>query len=188
MKPLQVLSEAKDSVQTLVVRGPEIVTGSVDGRVRRYDVRMGKCVTDMLGVPVTSLCMTMDGEGYLAGTLDGKVRLMDKGSGGCLKTYEGAQGGEYRIKSTFGGKERWVISGSEADGEVVAWDMMTGKEVKRIKVLRAEGAEKKKLDAFGKVKDRKNVVSCVAWKNSGRGSQWCCAGTDGAVTVFGDAD
>lgn len=188
MKPLMVLSEAKDSIQTLVVKGEVIMTGSVDGRVRTYDVRMGRCATDVLGAPVTSLTMTLDGEGYLAGTLDGKVRLMDRGSGGCLKTYEGAQGGEYRIKSTFGGKERWVISGSEADGEVVAWDMMTGKEVMRIKVPRAEGTERKKLDAFGNVKERKNVVSCVAWKNGGRGSQWCSAGTDGMVTVYGDAD
>jgi len=29
------------------------------------------------------------------------------------------------------------------------------------------------------------VVSCVAWKNEGRGDQWCCAGTDGVVTVYG---
>ena len=186
MTPLMVLTEAKDSVQTVVVKGETIMAGSVDGRVRMYDIRMGRCATDVLGAPVTSLAMTMDGEGYLAGTLDGKVRLMDRASGGCLKTYLGALGGVYRIKSTFGGKERWVISGSEADGEVVAWDMMTGGEVKRIKVPSAEGAERKKVDAFGRVKDRKNVISCVSWKNSGEGSQWCCAGTDGQVTVYGD--
>lgn len=190
MKPIQILTEAKDSVQVVMIgaRQEQIVCGSVDGRVRTYDVRMGRVVTDVLGAPVTSLCLTMDGEGYLVGTLDGEVRLMDMGSGGCVKTYEGAKGGEYRIRSTFGGKERWVISGTEEDGEVVAWDTMTGKEVKRVTVPRAEGAERHKLDAFGRVKERKNVVSCVAWRNGGRGNQWCCAGTDGAVTVFADVD
>lgn len=188
MKPLMVLTEAKDSVQTVVVKGETIMTGSVDGRVRCYDIRMGRCTTDVLDAPVTSLTMTMDGQGYLAGTLDGKVRLMDRASGGCLKTYLGALGGEYRIRSTFGGKEQWVVSGNEADGEVVAWDMMTGREVKRVKVPSAEGTERKKVDAFGRVQERKNVISCVAWKNSGRAAQWCCAGTDGQVTVFGYAD
>lgn len=191
MKPIQVLHEAGDSVQAVLVskaRPAEIVTGSVDGRVRVYDIRMGRITTDVLGQPVTSLGATMDGEGLLVGTLEGKIRLMDRGNGGCLMTYEGAQGGEYRIRSCFGGKERWVISGSEADGEVVAWDTMMGKVVGRIKVPKAEGEGRKKVDAFGREKERKNVVSCVAWKNDGRGSQWCCAGTDGSVTVFGDGD
>jgi len=26
----------------------------------------------------------------------------------------------------------------------------------------------------------------VTWKNDGRGDQWCCAGTEGVVTVFGE--
>lgn len=192
MKPIQVFSEARDAVQAVLVsaaRPAEVVAGSVDGRVRCYDIRMGRCVTDVLGEPVTSLCSTADGEGVLVGTLGG-VRLMDRSNGGCLMTYEGAMGGEFRIKSCFGGKgERWVISGSEADGEVVVWDTMTGKEVARVKVPKgtADGG-KKRLDAFGKERERKNVVSCVAWRNWRGKNQWCCAGTDGGVIVFGDED
>lgn len=192
MRPVQVLSDARDAVQAVLVsaaRPAEVLAGSVDGRVRAYDIRMGRCVTDVLGRPVTSLCATADGEGVLVGTLDGGVRLMDRGSGGCLMTYEGAVGGEFRIRSCFGGRgERWVVSGSEADGEVVAWDTMTGAVVGRVQVPRAEGEERMRVDAFGKERVRRNVVSCVAWKNGGRGAQWCCAGSDGAVTVFGEAD
>ncbi|OBT68901.1 hypothetical protein VE03_02132 [Pseudogymnoascus sp. 23342-1-I1] len=191
MKPIQVLSEARDAVQVVLVspaRPAEVLAGSVDGRVRCYDVRMGRCVTDVVGEPVTSLCVTGDGEGVLVGSLGG-VRLMDRGNGGCLMRYEGAVGGEFRIRSCFGGRgERWVVSGSEADGEVVAWDTMTGGEVARVKVPRGVEGGKKRLDAFGKERERKNVVSCVAWRNWRGKNQWCCAGTDGAVTVFGDAD
>jgi mitogen-activated protein kinase organizer 1 len=49
IKALMTLSEAKDSVADVAVRGAEIVTASVDGRVRTYDVRMGRCLVDVIG-------------------------------------------------------------------------------------------------------------------------------------------
>ena len=48
-KPIQVLDEARDSVTSLHVVGNEIVTGSVDGRMRIYDLRMGMILTDVVG-------------------------------------------------------------------------------------------------------------------------------------------
>lgn len=48
-KPIQVLEEARDSVSTLHVVGHEICTGSVDGRVRLYDLRMGMVYVDVVG-------------------------------------------------------------------------------------------------------------------------------------------
>lgn len=48
-KPLMTLSEAKDSVSCIAVVGYEIFVGSVDGRVRVYDIRMGKISIDVIG-------------------------------------------------------------------------------------------------------------------------------------------
>ncbi|KAB8360881.1 hypothetical protein FH972_024615 [Carpinus fangiana] len=48
-KPIMVLSEAKDSVSSLVVMDHEIMTGSIDGRVRVYDLRMGMVNADVIG-------------------------------------------------------------------------------------------------------------------------------------------
>ncbi len=48
-KPIQVLEESKDSVSSLHVVGHEIVTGSVDGRLRLYDLRMGQVYVDVIG-------------------------------------------------------------------------------------------------------------------------------------------
>mgnify|MGYP001588586432 FL=1 len=44
--PIQVLEEAKDSVTSLVVQGHLVITGSVDGFVRTYDIRQGELRTD----------------------------------------------------------------------------------------------------------------------------------------------
>lgn len=196
MKPIQVLAEAKDSISAVLVAGQgyEIVTGSVDGRVRYYDIRMGQLSVDVLGVPVTSLATTRDGQGILVGTLDSTLRLMDRKTGNCLMSYKGHENTEYRIRSCFGGKESWIVGGSEAkasggngDGEVIVWDTMTGTAMQKVRVpARADDGPKKRIvGADGKEKPRRNVISCVAWKNDGRGDQWCCAGTDGLVTVFG---
>ena len=48
-KPIQVLEEARDSVSSLHVLGHEIVTGSVDGKMRVYDLRMGMIYVDTIG-------------------------------------------------------------------------------------------------------------------------------------------
>ncbi len=48
-RPLMVLSEARDSVSCLVVGEAEVVAGSVDGRVRGYDLRMGMVSVDVIG-------------------------------------------------------------------------------------------------------------------------------------------
>lgn len=197
MKPIMVLDEARDSVSCVLAGSGagkggeyEIMTGSVDGKVRSYDIRMGNLETAVIGPSVTSLQRTRDGKGILVGTLDSSMKFMDKDGGGLLKTYKGEKwkNDEYRLRSMFGGNERWVICGNEDvtgdDGEVVVWDTLSGKVVERIRVEGSKVEGKKKVGRDGKEREKRNVISCVAWKENGRGDQWCCAGTDGLVTVF----
>ena len=47
--PIQVLDEARDGVQTLHVGPTFIVSGSIDGHVRTYDLRMGELRSDFIG-------------------------------------------------------------------------------------------------------------------------------------------
>ncbi|KAJ4409422.1 hypothetical protein N0V82_009489 [Gnomoniopsis sp. IMI 355080] len=203
-KPVQVLDEAKDAVSAVVVRGAEIVAGSVDGRVRGYDMRMGKCVTDVIGASVGSLCLTQDGKAMLVGSLDSKIRLMDREGGGCLKTYGGDEGSkgwkneDLRVQSVLGGKERFVVAGDEMTGDETGtpgeggrlwvWDLMSGQLASRVNVpWGPPGTDrlKKSVGRDGKEKERKYVVSCLAWREGGFGDQFCAGGTSGAVTVFG---
>lgn len=195
MKPIMVLDDAKDSVSCVLagVRGGEyeILTGSVDGRVRVYDLRAGSMEVDVIGAPVTSLQRTRDGKGILVGSLDNSIRLMDRDSGGLLRSYksESWENSEFRMWSCFGGNERWVLCGNEEvngdNGEVVVWDTLTGNVVERLRVEGQKEETKKKIGSDGNERERKNVISCVTWKENGRGDQWCCAGTGGIVTVYG---
>ena len=46
---VQIMDEATDSVTCLDVSDHEILTGSADGQVRLYDLRLGRLLTDYLG-------------------------------------------------------------------------------------------------------------------------------------------
>ena len=199
--PVQVLAEARDAVSALAVAGHHVVAGSVDGRVRSYDVRMGRCTTDVLAASVTSLALTRDARAMLVGTLDSKLRLMDRDTGACLRAYahDGWRNEELRIQSLLGAGERYVVAGDEmtagdgdaapsADGRVWAWDLMTGKLAATVRVAWGpHGSEHKRraVGRDGKEKTRANVISCMAWRDGGWGDQFCVGGTSGVVTVFG---
>jgi mitogen-activated protein kinase organizer 1 len=43
------LKDAKDSVSSLIVTDHEIITGSLDARIRSYDIRQGTVTEDYVG-------------------------------------------------------------------------------------------------------------------------------------------
>jgi mitogen-activated protein kinase organizer 1 len=86
---VQILDDAKDSVSSLALSEHEIVTGSVDGNLRCYDLRIGQLRTDCIDEPVTSVSMTHDSNCLLASSLDGTIRLFDKLTGDLLSEFTG---------------------------------------------------------------------------------------------------
>lgn len=179
-KPLMVLDEAKDNVSSLAVpdNGYEVVVGSVDGRVRSYDIRVGRVTQDVVAAAVTSLAVSRDAKTMLVGSLDGQIRLMDRADGACLRTFPG-QGHEdgykndsLRLKSCFALNEAIVLSGSESDGLVRAWDVVSGRCVGTVE-----------QNTAGK------VVSGVSWREGshteGRQGVFAAGGAAGTVSVYG---
>lgn len=76
-KPLMTLTEAKDSISSVSVVGHEIIAGSVDGKVRTYDIRMGQVYIDVIGctsmIPSTSHRSTLANKnrlGYIPHSYD----------------------------------------------------------------------------------------------------------------------
>ena len=95
------MSEATDSVTSLAVRGHEILTGCVDGYMRRYDVRMGEMASDCLVHPITCVRFTHDGNCLLATCMDNTVRLFDKSNGELLNSYSGHKNSSYKVESAM---------------------------------------------------------------------------------------
>lgn len=179
-RPLMTLEEAKDGISSVVVPGTgyEVIAGSVDGRIRSYDIRMGKVTVDVMPGPVTSLDVSRDSKTVLVGCLDGRIRMMDRTDGTCLRAFppegnvEGYKNDSLRLKSCFGSNESLVLSGSENDGKVRGWDVLSGKSVGSVEVSQA-----------GK------VVSVVKWREGssaqGQPNIWAGGSADGVVKVYG---
>jgi mitogen-activated protein kinase organizer 1 len=104
----QIMQEAKDSVSSVQVTDHEILTGSLDGQIRRYDIRNGEMIADEMARkfsvslqklccstnneiclfsldPITSVWFTRDGQGLLVSCLDSTLRLIDKDTGELLQ-------------------------------------------------------------------------------------------------------
>ncbi|KAL7273671.1 hypothetical protein RUND412_003443 [Rhizina undulata] len=166
-KPIQILEDAKDSISSLHVVGHEIIVGSVDGRVRNYDIRMGQCYADVISsAPITSVTQSSDGNAYLVSSLDGVIRLMDKTNGQLLQSYKGHVNKDFRVSSCFGDHDKYVVTGSE-DGKIWVYDLLEGKMVDK---LSAHGGK---------------VITAVTYSPVGK-RQMLSAGADGTVVVWGD--
>ncbi|XP_072346890.1 WD repeat domain-containing protein 83 [Scyliorhinus torazame] len=124
-EPIQILDEAKDGVSSVQVSDHEILSGSVDGRIRRYDLRMGQVFVDFIGSPISSVCWSRDGQCSLSSSLDFTLRLLDKETGELLGDYTGHKNTEYKLDCCFNESDTHVVSGSE-DGLVYFWDLVKG--------------------------------------------------------------
>jgi len=62
----------------------EILSSSIDGRIRRYDLRVGSLFTDFIGSAVTCAKFTKDGQCVLTSSHDNTLRLMDTTTGEML--------------------------------------------------------------------------------------------------------
>jgi len=115
-------------VSSLYVSAEEIITASVDGCVRNYDLRIGRLRTDFLDQPCTSVTLSNDGNCLLISSLDSSIRLFDKQSGELLGDYKGHANKQYKIASSLTNTDAYVVSGSE-DARIYFWDLVEGKVV-----------------------------------------------------------
>eukprot|EP00914_Ancora_sagittata_P004932 GHVO01010277.1.p1 GENE.GHVO01010277.1~~GHVO01010277.1.p1 ORF type:complete len:328 (-),score=46.88 GHVO01010277.1:174-1133(-) len=171
-RPIQTLADAKDAMTSIIVHKAEIISGSVDGQIRTYDIRMGEVKSDNLHHPITSMTMTSDFRFLLCSCLDNKIRLINRSTGKLINTYGGHLNSKYRIQSAFDGNDKMILSGSE-DGRFCVWDVGTEKPediLYDVKVPTKEGA--------------KNNVVFVTRVNPNTPTQFVTGGSDGSMQVW----
>lgn len=126
--PIQILDDAKDSVTSLCLANHEILTSSLDQRVRIYDIRYGKMFEDYIGHNLTSINISHDQQCFLVGTLSSQLMLFDKINGKLLQTFLDYTNNTYMIENAFSNDDQFVYSGSE-DGRLICWSLLTGKQI-----------------------------------------------------------
>ena len=214
-RPVMTWAEARDSITSLALGGPrssnphEILTGSVDARLRTYDIRMGRLSTDVLPAPIVSLGVTRDGSAVLVGCMDSRLRLLDRREGTLLQSFggdhdrkgvahEGASSDEgftntaLRLQSGFSTAEDMVLVGSESDGKVRGYDVLSGSMADVLNTVSPddEGVTASGANGGGGGGGGDNgggnsgkTISTIAFKQ--RGDIWACGGVDGVVRIYG---
>jgi len=142
--PLQVMADAHDTVTGLVMDGDGMTAASLDGVVRRYDLRTGRRLDDDVGQAVAALAPTHDGKCLLAACPaiprsrlrppSGKAQLvlLEKATGVALNAYEGHVHTVFRSVPAVALDDASVLAGSE-DGDVVVWDLVRGAVTARLR-------------------------------------------------------
>lgn len=120
---IQVMKAFKDSVTAVVVQGCEIIASSVDGTLRRFDVRFGRTYVYELHHAITSVAASHDGLCLLAACLDSTLRLVDKSSGQLLAAYTGHLHQSVRMDCCLTPSDAHVVGSSET-GEILFWDLV----------------------------------------------------------------
>ncbi|PSC74259.1 WD repeat domain-containing 83 [Micractinium conductrix] len=122
--PIQTMRAFRDSVTSVALtERAEILAGSVDGSVRRFDVRMGRVFTDELHHPVTCVQVSRDHNCVLAACMDGTLRLLDRADGDLLAEYTGHKHASFKMDCAFSPSDAYVIGSSE-DGRVFYWELV----------------------------------------------------------------
>ena len=137
--PVQVLTDAGDSVTSVVATPTTIHTASVDGKLRTYDLRAGQLREDNVRDPITALRLTNDGQcalctciGNRALGVPGTVRLVQLASGQVLQEYAGGHTHErFKTEACAAADNCLVVAGSE-DGAFVHYDLVKGHVVRRM--------------------------------------------------------
>jgi len=164
-KPAQTMDDAKDACIQVLTVDKEIIVGSVDGCMYRYDVRMGCMFTDHFDAPLGSVTVSNDGNCLLISTLDDTIRLMEKDQSEDLCTYKGHKNSRFKLGSTLNPGDEYVCSGSE-DGTLFFWDIVSGDKIHSMPKAH-EGA----------------IFACKFSPNKQK-TMLCTSGEDGKVHVW----
>ncbi|KAG9434266.1 WD repeat domain-containing protein 83 [Apis mellifera carnica] len=131
LEPVQCLNEAKDSISSVRISNHEILTASFDGKIRRYDIRVGEIYADYIGDAVICASFTRDGQCIVVSSADGIIRLIDKDSGELLGEFTGHVVNNLCLESNVDNQDTRIISGS-ADGKLWIWDLVSQKVVAKL--------------------------------------------------------
>jgi len=133
--PIQILSDATDSISSVKILQEEsavveILSASIDGCVRTYDIRRGMVNCDNFGngkdIALTCVSNTSDKSLCAVSCLNGAVHITERSTGALLNTcFGGHTAGRYSLECSFTSNDKHIVQGSE-NGITIIYDYVTG--------------------------------------------------------------
>lgn len=167
-KPIQTLKDAKDSVSVvkIIQESSTILTASVDGCLRTYDVRKGQVLTDDFHSPITDIAISALGARTAVSCLDGGIRIARNETTAtvseptvCRRHHKA---GRYGLRCCFVSRD-WLLATGSEDGRVVFYDTYQATPVAE---LLGHTAPTCSVDSFGGVVVTASYDgNCIVWAN-----------------------
>lgn len=157
------------------IEGTLIVSSSIDGTIKIWDVETGKCIQTLNqhNKWSYSVAFSPDNTKVISASSDKTVKIWDLNSGKCIKTLSGHRGQVWQVEYSPNGK--YIVSGTER-GIVKVWNAETGKA---IRTLRRRDWEIDDYDVYWGL-DRRDVLQ-VFFNAEGDG---VVAGFIDGITAF----
>lgn len=134
LEPFQTMKDAKDCVTSLCVTGHKIISSSLDGFVRHYDIRFGQLTNDKIGIPISYLTITSDEQCLLASCTDESIRLIDIDGGEILTEYSGHKGSkDFKVECGIFKGDSMIVTGSN-QGKAIIYDFLEGTKLNQLKI------------------------------------------------------
>jgi mitogen-activated protein kinase organizer 1 len=132
-EPIQILKDAKDSVSKVIVLNEKIVTASVDGKIRTYDIRMGSLQTDSFDFTINGLDVSPDEKFMIVSGLDNSIKLFENESGQIVKVFKDLHKSQnYTMTVKYTNDLDGILTTSET-GDVVLYDLIKPENNKVLK-------------------------------------------------------
>eukprot|EP00915_Cephaloidophora_sp_WS-2016_P000425 GHVH01000545.1.p1 GENE.GHVH01000545.1~~GHVH01000545.1.p1 ORF type:complete len:428 (-),score=47.52 GHVH01000545.1:219-1502(-) len=124
-RPVQTFTDARDSITAIHFREmtSKLISASVDGTFREYDIRNGALVETEFHHPITSMAFTSDYDAAAISLLDGSVRLIDlMAKNDQVNAFSSKVPAIYRHQVIFDPNDAKLLQGTE-DGRLISWDI-----------------------------------------------------------------
>ena len=144
---IQILNDATDSMTSLTISGSLIISGSVDGCLRTYDIRAGKVNEDSIRDPITCVRLTNDNKCAICTCIGGVIRLVSLSTGQILQEYSGGHVHEsFKLESCAANDDCHIVSCSEGhDGYFVHYNLVSGAVVSQTRTADSNSTSLKSL-------------------------------------------
>lgn len=145
--PIMILNDATDSISTVLINDHEIISSSIDGCLRTYDLRINKIrkhtFHPVSKTSIIDVSYTKDNLCILVSCLDGTMHLIERDNlyddnndteESLIKTYpchESRTTGNYLIQTSISANDDYIVCGSESSA-VFIHDFESGKMVKTL--------------------------------------------------------
>lgn len=133
LEPIQTMNEAKDCITRIIVNEFEMIVSSLDGCIRRYDLRKGELTCDDIGEPVVYMAQTKDAKCTLVACSDNVLRLLDNENAETLATYRGHKADDFQIECGILSNDSQIVCGS-TNGEAFIWDLVDEKVISQLRI------------------------------------------------------